>query len=107
MAQMRGLLVGNPGINSDWYYNVNEYAFVTFLWSHALIPSPAYVTAKRACHWDSFLSNCSMDATHPSSACAAATAKALRYVPSPLDPYNVLAPTCETGGFGDETVTLS
>ena len=34
------------------------------------------------------------DFTHPTAACLAATKKCLQYVPSPLDPYNVLAPTC-------------
>lgn len=106
LPHMRGFLIGNPGINSDWYYNVNEYAFVTFLWSHALIPSPAYVRAKSVCGWDRFLSNCSLDATHPSAACTAATSAALRYVPSPLDPYDVLAPTCDTGGQADAVVQL-
>ena len=27
------------------YYNVNEFAFVTFLYGHALIPSPAFDAA--------------------------------------------------------------
>jgi len=92
---MKGFLIGNPGINSDWYYNVNEYAFDTFMWSHGLLPSPAYDRAKTVCGWDTFLSNCSKDFTHPSAECEAATAAALKYVPSPLDPYDVLAPTCQ------------
>jgi serine carboxypeptidase-like clade 2 len=92
---MKGLLIGNPGINSDWYYNVNEFAFVTFMYSHALIPSPAYLAAKDACGWDTFLSDCAKDFTHPTPACLAATTAALKYVPSPLDPYNVLAKTCQ------------
>lgn len=79
------------------YYNVNEFAFVTFMWSHGLLPSPAYVRAKDACGWDSFLSNCSQDATHPSLACKAATTEAVAYIPSPIDPYSVLAPTCQDG----------
>jgi hypothetical protein len=33
-----GFLIGNPGINSDWYFNINEYAFQTYLWSHGLLP---------------------------------------------------------------------
>lgn len=97
---MKGLLIGNPGINSDWYYNVNEFAFVTFLYGHALIPSPAFDAAHRACGWGDFLSNCSKDFTHPSTECEAATQAALKYVPSPLDPYNVLAKTCHSGTVG-------
>jgi len=98
MPHMKGFLIGNPGINSDWYYNVNEFAFVTFMWSHGLIPAPAYANAKDACNWDSFLTNCSQDATHPSVACRTATRAATRYIPSPLDPYDVLAPTCGHDG---------
>jgi len=86
LAQTKGFLIGNPGINSDWYYNVNEYAFVTYMWSHGLIPSPAYTAARDACGWGSFLTDCRQDATHPSPACRAATSAALKYVPSPLDP---------------------
>lgn len=29
LQQTKGFLIGNPGINSDWYYNVNEFAFIT------------------------------------------------------------------------------
>ena len=93
---VKGLLIGNPGINSDWYYNVNEYAFVTYMWSHGLIPSGAYFKAVDACNWNQFFSNCEKDFTHPSAACLAATTAAVKFVPSPLDPYDVLAPTCHT-----------
>lgn len=95
---MKGFLVGNPGINSDWYYNVNEFAFVTFMWSHGLIPQPAYSQAVKECGWEDFQSNCKKDFTHPSLLCKAATTKAVAYIPSPLDPYDVLAPTCQTDG---------
>jgi len=91
---MKGLLIGNPGINSDWYYNVNEFAFVTFMYSHALIPAPAYEKARIACGWEDFLTDCDKDFTHPSGECLQATSAALEYVPSPLDPYNVLVKTC-------------
>lgn len=99
---MKGLLIGNPGINSDWYYNVNEYAFVTFMWSHGLIPSDAYFASVDACGWNSFFSNCSKDFTHPTTACHTATQKAVSFVPSPLDPYNVLAPTCHNDAEAGE-----
>jgi carboxypeptidase C (cathepsin A) len=94
---MKGFLIGNPGINSDWYYNVNEYAFVTFMWSHGLIPQPAYAAAVKACKWDTFQGDCAKDFTHPTIECKAATMKATKYIPSPLDPYDVLAPTCQPG----------
>lgn len=87
---MKGFLLGNPGINSDWYYNVDEYAFITFMFSHGLIPAPAYDKAFRACGWVDFFSDCSRDYTHPDAACEAATQAAAKYIPSPLDPYDVL-----------------
>ena len=95
-TQMKGFLIGNPGINSDWYYNVNEFAYISYMWSHGLIPALAYAKAKDACNWDHFLTNCTQDATHPSAPCHAAAQAALKYVPHPYDPYDVLAPTCAT-----------
>ena len=89
-----GFLIGNPGINSDWYYNINEYAFQTYLWSHALLPQTAWVKSNAACDWDQFLTNCSRDFTHPSPQCKAANNEAYPYVPNTWDPYNIYAPTC-------------
>lgn len=89
-----GFLIGNPGINSDWYYNVNEYAFQTYLWSHALLPQTAWLRSNEACGWDKFLTNCSMDATEPTPACNAAGKAAYPYIPSTWDPYDIYAPTC-------------
>ncbi|GAB5364640.1 hypothetical protein AAMO2058_000987100 [Amorphochlora amoebiformis] len=93
---IQGFLVGNPGINSDWYYNVDEFAFVTFLWSHGLIPADEYVKANNACGWNQFYVDCQRDFTHPSQACITATEQALRHLPTPLDFYDVLAPTCHS-----------
>ena len=76
------------------YFNVNEFAFVTFMYSHALIPAPAYEAARVACGWETFLSDCEKDFTHPTKSCVAATQKAVQYIPSPLDPYKVLVKTC-------------
>lgn len=75
---LKGFLIGNPGINSDWYYNINEYAFQTYLWSHALLPQEAYQASVRACQWDRFLDNCSQDFTHPSPECKAANEAAYK-----------------------------
>ena len=81
-------------MRSNRYYNVNEYAFITFLWNHGLIPLKEYTEARDACGWEAFLTECTQDFTHPSSECVAATTAAVNYMPSPLDPYNVLVPTC-------------
>lgn len=89
-----GFLIGNPGINSDWYYNVNEYAFQTYLYNHALLPQTAWIKSNQACGWDEFLTNCSKDFTHPSPQCKAANDEAYPYVPSTWDPYDIYAPTC-------------
>ncbi|EDQ86318.1 uncharacterized protein MONBRDRAFT_38512 [Monosiga brevicollis MX1] len=91
---LKGFLIGNPGINSDWYYNINEYAFQTYLWSHGLLPQDAYMASFEACDWKDFLTECSKDFTHPSAACQAANTAAYKYIPSVWDPYSVLAPTC-------------
>lgn len=65
----KGFWIGNPGINSDWYYNTNEYAFLTFLYTHALLPIDAYMKVNQACGWDNFLTNCTQDFTDPSQEC--------------------------------------
>ncbi len=91
---MKGFLIGNPGINSDWYFNVDEYAFVTYMWSHGLIPAPVYQRAFDACGWADFFTNCSKDFTHPSKSCRDATQEAVNLVPTPLDFYDILVPTC-------------
>ena len=75
-------------------YNVNEFAFVTFMYGHGLIPALPYDAARKACGWENFLSECEKDFTHPTTECQEATKKAVSFVPSPLDPYNVLAKTC-------------
>jgi len=93
---MKGFLIGNPGIESDWYYNVNEYAFVTYMWSHALIPAPEYLAAHETCGWASFFHDCKGDFTHPTEACRNATKAAVDLVPDGLDLYSVLAPTCHS-----------
>jgi len=102
---MKGFMIGNPGINSDWYYNVNEYAFVTYMWSHGLIPLEAYTDSVNECGWDRFLTNCSEDFTHPTASCKAATSKAVRYIPRVMDPYDILAPTCHDNANGDAFVS--
>jgi len=93
-GRTKGFLIGNPGINSDWYFNVNEYAFQTYLWSHALLPHDAYQASVTACGWDKFFTDCDTDFTHPSTACKLANTNAYRFVPKVWDPYSVLAPTC-------------
>jgi carboxypeptidase C (cathepsin A) len=86
---MHGLWIGNPGINSDWYYNINEYAFLTFMYTHALLPLAAYQPCVDACDWDEFTTKCTKDFTHPSPACQNATHAAWKYLPQTWDPYNL------------------
>lgn len=64
------------------------------MWSHGLIPAAAYSAAAQACGWVNFYSDCQTDFTKPTDACVAATTKATSYVPSPIDPFDVLAPAC-------------
>ena len=101
-ANFKGFGIGNPGIENDWYYNVNEFAFVTFAYQHGLLPQPAYLAAEKACGWAGYLTDCGNETFYdtPSDACKAATTAALRYLPSNLDPYDVTAPTCQGSALG-------
>jgi len=92
---VKGILVGNPGIDDDWYYNIDEYAFVSFLYQRALIPQHAYTDAALACGWDNFLTNCGNNYTNTSTACNTQVNNALTYVSSiDIDFYDVYAPVC-------------
>jgi serine carboxypeptidase-like clade 2 len=73
----------------SWYYNVNEYAFVTYLYTHALLPQKEYLVAHDSCGWSRFLEpdSCAKDFTHPDVDCLAATLEVLAYVPKVFDPY--------------------
>jgi len=91
---IKGIVIGNPGIENDWYFNTNEYSFITFSWSHGLIPQHIYTPCVTACGWDSFLTNCSNYFLNPSPECINATTTAWNYLPTNIDFYDVLAPTC-------------
>jgi serine carboxypeptidase-like clade 2 len=91
---MKGIAIGNPGIENDWYFNVIEYSFVTFMYTHGLIPQKAYVDSVSACGWDDFLTNCDKNFSDPSEACKAATSRALSYLPENIDYYDIYAPVC-------------
>jgi serine carboxypeptidase-like clade 2 len=106
---LKGLGIGNPGIDNDWYYNVNEYAFVTFMYEHALIPQDAYLGAVKACGWSQYLGQCDNETFYiePTPVCKASTTKALSYVPQSIDPYDVYAPTCPLSKTGHAFVESS
>lgn len=53
-----------------------------------------YAAASSACGWSTFYTDCKRDYTKPSPECEAATRKATQYIPSPIDPFDVLAPAC-------------
>ena len=91
---MKGFLIGNPAINSDWYYNVNEYAFLSVLYSHALLPQTAYLNVYDICDWDQFLTNCTRDFTHPTEECWNASQAAWKYVPGLINVYVVFLVFC-------------
>lgn len=99
---MKGFWIGNPGLNSDWYYNVDEYAFITFMYHHGLLPQKAYQPCVAACGWEEFLDACSRDYIHPTEACNATTHAAWKYIPSVFDPYSYLAPTCHDDDSNDK-----
>jgi len=91
---MKGLVVGNPGTESDWYGAPNEYAYVNTLYTHFIIPQANFTNAYKTCDWDKFLSDCNGDYTDPSAQCKTAVLQALSYLPSKLDPYDLYAPVC-------------
>lgn len=78
-------MVGNPGTESDWYGAPNEYAYLTFLYEHMIIPQPQYQAAYQACGWSDFLTNCDGIYTDPSVQCKEAIIAAIRYLPRELD----------------------
>ena len=82
---MKGIMVGNPGTESDWYGAPNEYAYLTFLYEHMIIPQPQYQAAYQACGWSDFLTNCDGIYTDPSVQCKEAIIAAIRYLPRELD----------------------
>jgi len=105
---IKGLMAGNPGMmplllllypldpldadasvagtNNDWYYNEDEWAFITFMYSHGLIPQTAYSNAVAACGWDHFLVDvCTKSFNNPTPDCRKATARAITYLPRNID----------------------
>ena len=95
---MKGVMVGNPGTESDWYGAPDEYAYLTFLYQHMIIPQANYTVAYETCGWSDFLSNCNGDYTDPSIACKEAIVKAISFLPPVLDvclpfllPFSLLA----------------
>lgn len=95
---MKGLLVGNPVTDDDWYFRKNEWSYLTTLYSHGLLPEQAYVNAYDACEWQGFLSisNCDDQYNTPSRECTKAVYSALNdYLPySDIDPFDIYAPIC-------------
>jgi serine carboxypeptidase-like clade 2 len=91
---MKGFLVGNPSTDNDDIEDLDEYNYVTYMYSHGLIPQGPYVAAVNACGWTNFLTDCSGDYEDPTQACQDAVQKAINYVPSNIDPYDIYAPPC-------------
>lgn len=78
-------MVGNPGTESDWYGAPNEYAYLTFLYEHMIIPQPEYINAYNTCGWSKFLTDCNGDYTDPTLNCKTSIVEALKYLPRELD----------------------
>lgn len=95
---MKGLLVGNPVTDDDWYFRRNEWSYFSTLYSHGLLPQEAYVNAYSACEWEGFLlsDNCDDQDNTPSIECLKAVYGALNdYLPySQIDQFDIYAPIC-------------
>jgi len=103
---MKGLFIGNPAIDDDWYYSDNDYPFISFMYQHGLIPQTAFTQANDKCGWSDYLTNCASNYTNPSADCIAASTTALSYIPNVMDPYDVYAPTCHESSDGDDFVSM-
>ena len=94
---VNGLYIGNPATDQDSHIygsTRNDYAFITFLYEHALLPQVAYIQANKACDWNEFLINCSMNFTDPTQECLDAVKKAREYEPQHWDEANIYASAC-------------
>jgi hypothetical protein len=91
---MKGIMVGNPGTEGDWFYYRNEFSFVNFMFSHGLIPQSNYTVAQRVCGWNNFFDDCQKDWIHPGQLCQSAVGAALSYVPNDVDLYGIYFPFC-------------
>eukprot|EP00727_Mastigamoeba_balamuthi_P002068 m51a1_g11859 hypothetical protein (914) ;mRNA; r:503783-507973 len=102
---LAGLMIGNPFINADGFlFDRDPYAdawnYVTFMYSHGLLPHQAYANAVARCNWQSYLSNCSSDAwKKPSVACLDAIDICIEYIPRDIDVYDVNSPKCFDKGL--------
>lgn len=91
---MKGLMVGNPGTEGDWFYYRNEFAFVNFMFSHGLFPQSNYSVAQKACGWNDFFDECEKDWIHPGPECENAVNAVMSYVPQDVDLYGIYFPFC-------------
>ena len=95
---MKGLLVGNPVTDDDWYFRRNEWSYMTTLYTHGLLPQSSYVDAYSACNWEGFLlpGNCDDQYNEPSKECLEAVYGALnKFLPySQIDQFDIYAPIC-------------
>lgn len=96
-----GLLIGDPATHQDWFlpYMPGEdaWAFMGFLFHHALISQEAYERAANVCGFERYMSDCAANFSDKTPACRDAIRSAIKELPSPLDVYNVDAEVCLRG----------
>eukprot|EP00727_Mastigamoeba_balamuthi_P007090 m51a1_g3000 putative serine carboxypeptidase-like 40-like (469) ;mRNA; f:771932-773490 len=102
-VHLRGMLVGNPATNTDWYQEgpqadaqANAWSYLTFVWSHGLLPHADYAEAHRRCAWGRYLETCdAVPYVRPSQQCLDAVSRCLAAVPfGEIDVYDVDADVC-------------
>ena len=95
-----GLFIGNPRSVNDGFTGPNYYSYLTYLWSHALLPQTAYVKCVKACNWTHFLTDCDNARYYQnlSQECIDANNEAFKYVPQDdqWDHYDIYEPACHT-----------
>ena len=108
----RGSCFFRPTLLFDPYYLFSfsciTHSALRLMFTHHIVVNTTddrYAAASDACGWSTFYTDCKRDYTHPTPECEAATRKASQYIPSPIDPFDVLAPACIDHGDGaDEAV---
>eukprot|EP00727_Mastigamoeba_balamuthi_P000551 m51a1_g10493 putative serine carboxypeptidase (469) ;mRNA; f:74889-76788 len=99
-VNLAGMLLGNPATNTDWFKGSadprgDSWNYITFMWSHGLVPHKAYEDAHAACRWADYLQTCDDTWKSPSKECLMALKVCYKAIPlNDIDIYNVDAPVC-------------
>jgi len=101
--KVTGMLIGNPATHEDWFLRSmpgeDSWAYMEFLFSHALISHASYIDAFIKCDMENYMSDCTANYSDKTEECRMAITAALKEIPSPLDVYDVDAEVCLDDGY--------